>query len=168
MVTKKKGSVGGKKDDEASYSILKVIDENVAYLNNSKFFAGVVIILLNIGSRFINFKFNKSTEKYLKIILSKHLFIFAVVWMGTRDIYLSLIYSSILIFIMDVLLNDESKYCVIPHRYRHLFDMEEDEILNGKVTDEEVDKSRKILEKYENQKKEDFKKEAYQNFLVNH
>lgn len=158
MVDKKKGP---------KPSILSYIDDHVQYLNSSKFFAGIIIIMLNIGSRFINFNFNKSTEKYLRLTLSKHLFIFAVVWMGTRDIYLSLIYSSLFIFIIDVLLNDESQYCIIPHKYRHMFDMEE-EAAKEKISEEEVEKSKMVIHKYNQQKQADLQKKAYETFTIAH
>ena len=35
---------------------------HIMYLNNSKFFAGVIMILLNIGSKFLSIQFSKSTE----------------------------------------------------------------------------------------------------------
>jgi len=60
------------------------------YLNNSKFFAGVVMILLNVGSKFIQIQFSKSTEEYMKYSVSKQLLVFSMAWMGTRDIYTSL------------------------------------------------------------------------------
>ncbi len=153
----------------AATSVLSFLDGQIQTLNNSKFFAGMVIIMLNIGSRFINFKFNKSTEKFLRLTLSKHLFIFAVVWMGTRDIYLSLIYSSIFIFLIDVLLNDESDYCIIPTHYRHMFDLEdEEEFTNRTVTEEEYQRSKDLIEKYNHQKETDTKKKAYENFAAQH
>ena len=36
---------------------LSYINHHVMYLNNSKFFAGVIMILLNIGSKFITIQF---------------------------------------------------------------------------------------------------------------
>ena len=61
-------------------------NSHIMYLNNSKFFAGVIMILLNIGSKFIVVQFSKSTEEYMKYSVSKQLLIFAMAWMGTRDI----------------------------------------------------------------------------------
>ena len=45
---------------------LSYANHNIMYLNNSKFFAGTLIILLNIGSKFINVQFSKSLEEYMK------------------------------------------------------------------------------------------------------
>ena len=38
----------------------------LGYLNNSKFFAGLVMIMLNIGSKYITIELSKSQEQYLK------------------------------------------------------------------------------------------------------
>lgn len=43
------------------------VNDHIMYLNNSKFFAGCVMILLNVGSKFIAIQFSKSTEEYLKL-----------------------------------------------------------------------------------------------------
>jgi len=66
------------------------LNHHIMYLNNSKFFAGVIMILLNVGSKFITIQFSKSTEEYMKWSVSKQLLVFAMAWMGTRDIYTAL------------------------------------------------------------------------------
>ena len=47
-------------------------------LNNSKFFSGVVMILLNIGSKYITIELSKSQEAYLRNSLGRQLLIFAI------------------------------------------------------------------------------------------
>ena len=42
---------------------ISYMNHHVMYLNNSKFFAGIVMILLNVGSKFIQIQFSKSTEE---------------------------------------------------------------------------------------------------------
>ena len=69
---------------------ISYLNHHIMYLNNSKFFAGVVMILLNVGSKFIQIQFSKSTEEYMKWSVSKQLLVFAMAWMGTRDIYTAL------------------------------------------------------------------------------
>ena len=73
------------------YNSLDFIHNHILFLNNSKFFAGLVMILLNIGSKFIVIQFSRSTEEYLKMSITKQILVFAMAWMGTRDIYTSLI-----------------------------------------------------------------------------
>ena len=54
----------------------------LGYLNNSKFFAGLVMIMLNIGSKYVTIELSKSQEAYLKNSVGRQLLIFAISWMG--------------------------------------------------------------------------------------
>ena len=58
--------------------ILKTINGSVNSLNNSKYFAGLVMILLNLGSKVVTVQFSKSTQEYLKYSLSKQVFVFGL------------------------------------------------------------------------------------------
>ena len=71
-------------------SVFSYVHEQIQMLNNSKVFAGIMIITLNIASRFVNIKLSKAMESYLKYTFSKYILVFAIAWMGTRDIYVSL------------------------------------------------------------------------------
>ena len=56
------------------YGSLGFIHNHILFLNNSKFFAGVIMIMLNIGSKFIAIQFSRSTEEYLKMNITKQCF----------------------------------------------------------------------------------------------
>jgi hypothetical protein len=116
------------------------------FLNNSKFFAGIVMILLNIGSKFIAIQFSKSTEEYLKMNVTKQLLVFAMAWMGTRDIYTALVLTAVFTILSDHLFNEESPYCCVPEKYRILAKIV-DKNLDGNVSDEEINNAIAILEK---------------------
>ena len=64
-------------------------------LNSSKFFAGLVMILLNIGSKYITIELSKSQEAYLRNSLGRQMLIFAISWMGSRDILIALALTAI-------------------------------------------------------------------------
>ena len=66
------------------------VNSHVYTLNDSKYFAGVMMILLNVGSKFITIKFSKSTEEYIKYSVTKQILVFSMAWLGTRDIYTAL------------------------------------------------------------------------------
>lgn len=122
------------------------IDNHIMFLNNSKFFAGIVMILLNIGSKFIVIQFSKSTEEYLKMNVTKQLLIFAMAWMGTRDIYTSLVLTAVFTILSDHLFNEESPYCVVPEKFRILYKLV-DENKDNNISDEEINNAILILEK---------------------
>ena len=122
------------------------INHHIMYLNNSKFFAGVIMILLNIGSKFIQIQFSKSTEEYMKWTISKQLLVFSMAWMGTRDIYTSLVLTAVFTILSDHLFNEESPYCCVPDKYRILAKLI-DENKDSQVNDEEINNAINILEK---------------------
>ena len=121
-------------------------DNHIMFLNNSKFFAGVIMILLNVGSNFISIQFSKSTEEYLKMNVTKQLLVFSMAWMGTRDIYTSLVLTAVFTILSDHLFNEESPYCCVPEKYRILAKLI-DENKDGQVTEEEINNAINILEK---------------------
>jgi hypothetical protein len=131
---------------------LKYIHEHILYLNNSKFFAGIIMILLNIGSKFISVNFSKSTEEYLKFSLSKQILIFAMVWMATRDIYTALVLTAVFVILSEHLFNEESNLCIVPHDKRVL--SKEVEANNNLVTEEELTSAIGILEKARKEKQQ--------------
>ena len=115
-------------------------------INSSKLFAGFVMILLNIGTRYVKIDINKSQEKYLRKSLGRHMLIFAITWLGTKDILIALAITGIFNVLIDYLLNEESALCIIPKKYReyeNILDLDGD----GEVTEEEINKATAILEK---------------------
>lgn len=127
------------------------IQQHLSYLNNSKFFAGIVMIIMNIASRYVTLSFSKNQEYYLKFVLSRQFLIFAIAWMGTRDLILSLILTAVFIVLADYMLNEESDYCILPEKYKTLYS-KLDTNKDGVVSDKEINDAINILEKAKKQK----------------
>jgi hypothetical protein len=112
-----KGKKMMKQKESAISNLLGYTHNVIMRLNQSKIFAGIMIITLNIASRFVNIKLSNSMESYLKYTFSKQILIFAIAWMGTRDIYVALIITLLYTLIMDVLFNEECAYCILPEQF---------------------------------------------------
>jgi hypothetical protein len=125
--------------------LAKYIHKHVEHVNNSKIFAGLMIIILNIASKFVSFKFSKSVEMYLKHTFSKQLLVFAIAWMGTRDIYIALLITIIFIICMDYIFNEDSMFCCLPESFTN-YHLELD-----KVTDDDIKKAKDVLAKADKQ-----------------
>jgi hypothetical protein len=145
------------------YEFLMYINEHVMYMNSNKFFAGIVMIILNIGSKFITVQFSKSTEEYLKYNITKQLMVFAMAWMGTRDIYTALGLTAVFTILSDHLFNEESSLCIVPHKYRVLHKLV-DTNNDGVVSESEISDAIAVLEKAKKEKQKKAQKEAFQNF----
>ena len=142
---------------------ISYLNSHIMYLNNSKFFAGIVMILLNIGSKFIVIQFSKSTEEYMKYTVSKQLLVFAMAWMGTRDIYTALGLTAVFTILSDHLFNEESNLCIVPPSYRvlnKLIDTNND----GEVTEPELAAAIAVLEKAKKEKQKQTQKAAFSKF----
>lgn len=123
-------------------------------LNTSTFFAGFVMIILNIGSRYINLDLSSSTESWIKYLMSKEVLVFAVSWMGTRSPY-ALVITACFSIVVDHLMNVDSRYCVIPSKFRDLHTMtEEKHGPENKVSDLEISNALHTLEKAKKEKEE--------------
>lgn len=142
---------------------ISYINHHIMYLNNSKFFAGVVMILLNIGSKFIQIQFSKSTEEYMKYTVSKQLLVFSMAWMGTRDIYTALGLTALFTILSEYLFNEECNLCIVPYKYRvlhKLLDTNED----NNVSEPELAAAIAVLERAKREKQRKAQKEAYSKF----
>lgn len=130
---------------------LSFLNHHILYLNNSKFFAGIVMILLNIGSKFVTIQFSKSTEEYMKMSIGKEILVFAMAWMGTRDIYTALGLTAIFVILSEHLFNEESSLCLVPKQYRVL-DKIIDKNDDGEVSESELADAIRVLEKAKREK----------------
>jgi hypothetical protein len=136
--------------------MFKQFTESVKSLNNSKFFAGLIMIMLNIGSKYITIELSKSQEQYLRNSVGRQLLIFSIAWMGSRDIYLALAITAIFYILTMFLFNEDSKLCVIPRHMRNFNDVL-DQNKDGVVSKEEIENAHKILDKA---KKDERKREG--------
>jgi hypothetical protein len=134
-----------KKDESFLMSIANSFHNNVQTLNNSKIFAGIMIVTLNIASRFVDLRLSKTMEAYLKYSFSRQVLVFAITWMGTRDIYIALFITTVFTIIMEYLCHEESRFCILPNQVREYYvGLHES---GQTVTNEDVKRAKEVLEK---------------------
>jgi hypothetical protein len=130
----------------SSFPMFNKLGVHVKTLNNSKFFAGIVMIMMNIGSKYVTMNLSKSQEAYLKYAVSRQLLIFSIAWMATKDIITSLILTMVFVILANYLFNENSRLCVLPKKFKNiksLMDTDGD----GIVSDKEIQDAMKILAK---------------------
>ena len=96
-------------------------------LNESKLFAGIMIIVLNLATKHVNWNLPKPIESYLKFTFSRNILIFAICWMGSRDILIAFFLTLVFIVVMDYILNDSSSYCCLPESFVNYHNQKLDE-----------------------------------------
>lgn len=118
------------------------------HINESKFFIGISMILLNVGSKYVDFKFTKSQEQMLRNGIAREILIFTIVFMGTRDILYAIILTASFIILSEFIFNDKSKYCIMHKQMKKitaLVDVNND----GIISPEEEQRALEILKKAE-------------------
>lgn len=129
-------------------------------LNNSKIVSGVALLMLNIGSRYIQADFGKAHDMLLSNEYVKKLIIMSMFFVATRDISIAFLLTILYIIIIDGVLHEDRKWCLIPKKY----------ISQGKFTENDYAKAKEIINEYEtaNNKKPDVQeKDVYQNYIYN-
>lgn len=102
--------------------MISKIHESVSSLNSNMFFAGIMMLTLNIGSRYVQLNLSPSAESYLKYAITKEFLVFTIAWMGTRNIYVALTLTAAFVILADYGLNDKSNFCILPEKFKKLQD----------------------------------------------
>ena len=118
------------------------LEKIVSSLNSSKYFSGVMMLLLNIGGKQISKELSLFHENVLNHKVIRRFFVFVAVFVATKDIKISLIVTVVFIILVTGLLHEESNYCLIP----------KSKIGNNRITKNEYLMAQQIVNKYEKQK----------------
>jgi hypothetical protein len=80
--------------------IINKINYYFAHLNQNSIFLGLTMILMNIGSRYIEFSLSPSHKKWLTSRFAQYFLLFIIVFTTTRDIITSIIVTVIFIIVV--------------------------------------------------------------------
>jgi hypothetical protein len=114
--------------------------KSLEQINHSKYFAGITMLLLNLGSRFLVAEISDNQQQLLNNKIVRRFIIFTVFFVATKDIWVSLILTSVFIILVTGLFNENSKYCIVTKS------------VYNNITDEEYNHAIKIIKLYNIQK----------------
>ena len=89
---------------------------NMTDLNENKYFIGLMMILVNIGSRFIIGELSDTQKKLINDKNLRRLFIFGIFFMATRDIVSSLILTIMFVLLVSELFHEDSEISLLPKK----------------------------------------------------
>jgi hypothetical protein len=106
-------------------------------LSGNKYMLGLMILLINLGARYIGNEVGDFMHKVLNHKFARRLLIFLVIWMGTRDLIVALIITGAFIISVNTIFNEHSQFCILP-------------VDNGtSITKEEYEMAKQLIDKYE-------------------
>jgi hypothetical protein len=140
--------------------------EVVSLLNQNRILWGITMILLNFGSRFVIADLGKSHEMILSSQIVKKIIIFSMFFIATRDIITSFLLTLGYIIIIDGMLHEKRKYCILP---KSILSKAHE---NTYVSETEYTKAKETINKYNKQSEsikhmDDLKTITYMNYLNN-
>jgi len=110
-------------------------------LNNNKYFTGIMMLVLNLGSRFLVMELSDTQEQMLSNKIIRRFIVFTVVFIATKDIYVSFIVTAVFIILVSGLFNENSKYCIVTKP------------VITQITQDEYKDAQKVIKMYKLQKK---------------
>lgn len=94
--------------------MIYLMDNIFNILNNNSYFIGIMMILLNVGTRYLMQEFGILVDYIFNFKIVKRLMLFAVFFIATRNIKVSIILTGVIILIVLELFNEKSNNCIIP------------------------------------------------------
>ena len=92
--------------------VLNPIDALFAGINPSPYFTGLMMLLLNLGGRFLALEISKDQEKFLSQPYIRRFFLFAVLFVATRNVIIAACLAIIVILWLGYLFNENSELCL--------------------------------------------------------
>ena len=93
-------------------SYVKHLNNSLNYYANNNYIAGISMLILNIGTKYIFMDLSKQQDDLLKTIFFRRLSIFTIFWIGTKDIYHSCVLTLLYIIFIVHLFNENSKFYI--------------------------------------------------------
>lgn len=121
---------------------LEWMKDAIASVNESKLAAGVAIIALNILTKHVELGLTDSQATAIKLGALREMLIFAMTFVATRDMVVSIILTASFTVLTAFLFNEESSLCVMPERMRKLRAIA-DRNRDGRISNRELESLRR-------------------------
>jgi hypothetical protein len=92
--------------------VLGPLDTAIMALNSNPYFIGTMMLLLNLGGRFISMEMSRSQEQFFQNPWIRRLLIFTVLFVGTRNVLVAFWMTLIIVLLIGYLFNENSSLCL--------------------------------------------------------
>lgn len=110
---------------------LDPISSTIMGLNTNPYLIGVFMLLLNLGGRFLSLELTKKQEAFLQSSWIRPIIFFTVVFIATRNLVAAFWITAFLFFILWVVANEHSPFCMIPDWCGHNTEKEQENYLKN-------------------------------------
>jgi len=121
-----------------------IFQQRMSILNNSPYIAGITMLMLNVGSKYIEIGLSKTQQQALTNGIAREILIFSMLFMATKDVIISTLMTAAFYVLSTFLFNESSRFCICP-TYLKKFSAAIDRDGDGKISEEELETAIKIL-----------------------
>jgi hypothetical protein len=93
---------------------LDPLSSAILMINSNPYIIGLFMLLLNLGGRFLSLELTKKQEAFLQAPWIRPLLFFTVIFIATRNLVAAFWVTLLFFFIIWVVANENSPYCMIP------------------------------------------------------
>lgn len=80
--------------------------------NTNPYFIGIMMLVLNLGGRFISLEVTKKQEQFLQLPWVRRVLIFTVLFVATRNIWVAFWTTVVVVLVLGYLFNENSALCI--------------------------------------------------------
>jgi hypothetical protein len=88
------------------------IDTLLQIFNTNPYFIGLMMLVLNLGGRFISLEVTKKQEQFLQLPWVRRILIFTVLFVATRNIWVAFWTTVAVVLFLGYLFNENSALCI--------------------------------------------------------
>lgn len=90
------------------------VSGTIMWLNTNPYLIGMLMLLLNLGGRFLSLELTKKQEAFLQGTWIRPFIFFTVIFIATRNLVAAFWITLLFFFIIWVAANENSPFCMIP------------------------------------------------------
>lgn len=87
-------------------------DALLQLFNNNPYFIGIMMLILNLGGRFISLEVTKKQEQFLQLPWVRRILIFTVLFVATRNLWVAFWTTVTVVLLLGYLFNENSALCL--------------------------------------------------------
>ena len=99
---------------QAMLSVMAIspLDTFLHIFNTNPYFIGIMMLILNLGGRFISLEVTKKQEQFLQHPWVRRVLIFTVLFVATRNIWVAFWTTVTVVLLLGYLFNENSSLCI--------------------------------------------------------
>lgn len=86
--------------------------------SSNVYVSALVMILLNVGTSYLMQDLMPIAHRIFSVVWVRRLVFFAIFFTATRDLKVSVLLMVVFTLLVDIFLNEDSDYCLIPYEHR--------------------------------------------------